>query len=127
VPASRTRLSEANSKRHCGLPRADLLPLAIKLLAIRAEVIEQAIDQELQEGVVIADDIDGKPCVFLASPHDAECGIAGQVRRLQSGTVPWPRIDADKAIPSVQRHLGVGLAQSQKGALRLALAPKMLV
>jgi exodeoxyribonuclease V alpha subunit len=92
-------LSEATSEGHCGLPRADLLPLAIKLLEIRAEVIEQAIEQELQEGVVIADDIDGKPCIFLAPLHHAERGIADQVRRLKSGTVAWPRIDAVKAIP----------------------------
>jgi exodeoxyribonuclease V alpha subunit len=120
-------LSEATSEGHCGLPRADLLPLAIKLLEIPAEIIEQAIDQELQEGIVIADDIDGKSCVFLAPLHHAERGIADQVRRLKSGTVAWPHIDAFKAVPWVEKHLGIALADSQKDALRLALASKMLV
>jgi exodeoxyribonuclease V alpha subunit len=120
-------LSEATSEGHCGLPRADLLPLANKLLEIRAEVIEQAIEQELQEGVVIADDIDGKPCIFLAPLHHAERGIADQVRRLKLGTVAWPRIDADRAIPWAEKHLGIALANSQKEALRLAFASKMLV
>ena len=40
---------------------------------------------------------------------------------------PWPAIDADKAIPWVERKTGLPLAESQRQALRLALASKVLV
>lgn len=47
-------LSEAVGEGHCGLPRSQLVSLAVKLLEIPQPIIEDAIDQELAEEVVIA-------------------------------------------------------------------------
>ena len=40
---------------------------------------------------------------------------------------PWPGIDAEKALPWIERRTGLTLAESQKTALRLALMTKVLV
>ena len=41
--------------------------------------------------------------------------------------MPWPRIDPEKALPWVEKQIGLGLAESQVTAIRLALASKVLV
>lgn len=120
-------LSEAAGDGHCGLPRSQLVSLAVKLLEIPQPIIEDAIDQELAEEVVIADTVDGVPSVFLAPLYHAERSIVSQVKRLASGSPPWSAFDADKAIPWVEKKLAIDLADSQKQAIRLALSSKLLV
>jgi len=120
-------LTEASAEGHCGLPHAELVQLAVKLLDIPAPIIEQAIRQELAEETVIADSVAGQPCVFLAQLYHAERAIAGHVARLRTGTLPWVQFDADQAIPWVEKKLAIELADSQKEAIRLALRSKLLV
>ena len=47
--------------------------------------------------------------------------------RLANGPLPWPWIDPDKALPWVEKHIGLALAESQIAAIRLALMSKVLV
>jgi exodeoxyribonuclease V alpha subunit len=47
--------------------------------------------------------------------------------RLANGTLPWPWIDPDKALPWVEQRIGLALAESQIAAIRLALTSKALV
>src|SRR6185436_20713438 len=91
------------------------------------ELIRTALDLELQEGTVIADRISETPCVFLACLHRAERTIAERLTRLASGKLPWPWIDPDKALPWVERRIGLALAERQVAAIRLALISKVLV
>jgi exodeoxyribonuclease V alpha subunit len=120
-------LAEASSQGHCGLPYTELVPLAVKLLQIPADVIEQAIAQEIADQIVIADTVEGQPCVFLVPLYQAERAIAGHIERLKVGTPAWPATDADKAIPWVEHKLDIALADSQKAAVRLALSSKLLI
>jgi exodeoxyribonuclease V alpha subunit len=65
--------------------------------------------------------------VFLAGLHRAERTIAERLTRLANGTLPWPWIDPDKALPWVAKRIGFNLAESQLSAIRLALTSKVLV
>src|SRR5437870_11193493 len=47
-------LTEAMDEGHCGLPTAQLIPLAGELLEVPPELISAALDLELSEGTVIA-------------------------------------------------------------------------
>jgi exodeoxyribonuclease V alpha subunit len=96
-------LAEAMDEGHCGLPAEELLPLTQKLLEVPAELVETALGLELQGGAVIADDLDGPRCVFLASLYRAEREIAAKLRTLALGKPLWPPIDADKATPGSSR------------------------
>src|SRR2546429_4907580 len=120
-------LTEAMDEGHCGLPNQELIPLAEKLLEVPPELICAALDLELQEGTVVADRVGETPCVFLAGLHRAERIIAERLMRLANGTLPWPWIDPDKALPWVEKHIGLALAKSQISAIRLALTSKVLV
>src|SRR5256885_2662162 len=120
-------LTEAMDDGHCGLPTEELLPLAEKLLEVRQQLVQTALDLELQEGAVVADRVGETPCVFLAGLHRAERTIAERMTRLANGALPWPWIDPDKALPWVEKHVGLALAESQVAAIRLALISKVLV
>jgi exodeoxyribonuclease V alpha subunit len=120
-------LAEAMDEGHCGLPAEKLLPLAQKLLEVPAELVETALALELQGGAVIADDLDGRRCVFLAGLYRAEREVAERLKTLALGKPPWPSIDADKAIPWVEQRTKLTLANSQREAIRVALSSKVLV
>src|SRR5947199_4114184 len=120
-------LTEAMDEGHCGLPTDELVPLAEKLLEVPPQLIRTALDLELQEGAVIADWVGETPCVFLAGLHRAERTIAARLTRLANGTLPWPWIDPDKALPWVEKRIGLALAESQVAAIRLALTAQHVV
>jgi exodeoxyribonuclease V alpha subunit len=44
--------------------------------------------------------------------------------RLANGTLPWPEIDSDKALPWAEKRIGLVLAESQITAIRLASYPR---
>ena len=120
-------LTEAMDEGHCGLPTDELIPLAEKLLEVPQQLIRTALELEVQEGTVVADQVGEKPCVFLAGLHRAERTIAERLMRLADGSLPWPLIDPEKALPWVEKHIGLALAESQVAAIRLALMSKLVV
>ncbi|MCY4467583.1 MAG: ATP-dependent RecD-like DNA helicase [Thiotrichales bacterium] len=120
-------LAEAMDDGHCGLPAEELLPMAEGLLDAPEDLVRRAIDEELAAGNVVADRVGESPCVFLVGLYRAEQGIADRMHRIASAPLPWPPIDADKALPWIERRIGLALAPSQSTAIRLALSSKVLV
>ncbi len=120
-------LTEAMDEGHCGLPVEELAPLAVELLDVPKELIQTAMDLELAEGTVIADTVGETSCVFLGGLYRSEQAIAERLRTLASGTLPWTRINPDKALPWIEQKTGLSLAPSQNDAIRLALMAKVLV
>jgi ATP-dependent exoDNAse (exonuclease V) alpha subunit len=107
-------------------PVAELTPLAEKLLDVPQALVHTALDLELADGTVIADRLADTDCVFLAGLHRAERAIADRLLTLNKGKLPWPRIDPEKAIPWIEQRTGLTLADSQKAAVAIALASKVL-
>jgi exodeoxyribonuclease V alpha subunit len=120
-------LTEAMDEGHCGLPTAELTPLAEKLLDVPQGLIRTALDLELADGTVIADRLGEIAGIFLASLYRAERTIAERLLTLNRGALPWPWIDAAKAIPWIERRIGLTLADTQKAAVAMALGSKVLV
>ena len=120
-------LTEAMDDGHCGLPLDELVPMAEQLLEIPASIVQEALDLELGAGEVVADEVDGRRCIFLAGLHRAERAIADRLRALREGALPWPGIDPAKAIPWVEGRAGITLAEGQRAALRFAVLSKVLV
>jgi exodeoxyribonuclease V alpha subunit len=120
-------LAEAMDDGHCGLPHEELLALTHELLQVSTELVDTALGLELQDGTVIADDLDERRCVFLTGLYRAERGIAEKLQALAARKPPWPWIDADKAIPWVEKRTNLALATSQIEAVSVALGSKVLV
>ena len=120
-------LTEAMDDGHCGLPTGELLPRAAELLEVPVELVRTAVELELADGHIVADEAANTPCIFLAGLYGAERGIAERLRRIADASLPWPPIDPDKALPWIEQRTGLTLARSQDAAVRLALASKVLV
>src|SRR5712691_5591155 len=120
-------LTEAMDEGHCGLPTEELTPLAVELLEVPEELIQTALDLELAERTVITDTVGERPCIFLAGLYRAEQVIAERMLLLANGTLPWPYIDPEKALPWIEQRTSLSLAESQVAAIRLALLSKVLV
>ena len=112
---------------HCGLPTAELVPVAEELLEVASDLVLTALSLELADGTVIADRVEETDCIFLAGLHRAERAVAERLRMLSLGPLPWPPIDAEKAMPWIEQRTGLTLAESQRAALELALRSKLLV
>ena len=108
-------LTEAMDEGHCGLPTDELVPLAENLLQVPQQLIRAALDLELLEGTVIADQVGETSCVFLAGLHRAERTIAERLTRLANGALPWPWIDPDKALPWVGSTSASPLPKPSRG------------
>lgn len=120
-------LAEATGNGHCGLPEKELIPLAVKLLEVQEELIQTAIKLEMTDGTVLSDTVSATPCIFLSELYHAEKGIADRLHDLMSGPLPWPDIDAGKALPWIEAKTGLTLAETQAEAIRLALRSKAMV
>ena len=120
-------LTEAMDNGHCALPVEEIAPLAVELLEVPKELVQTALDLELADGTVVADTVAGTPCIFLGGLYRAEKAIAERFLRIAGGKLPWPDIDAAKAVPWVERKIGLSLAPSQANAVRQALISKAFI
>src|SRR5205823_6193009 len=118
-------LQEFAEDGHCAGHQDELIDAAATLLEIPVEIIEQAVELECQEEHLIAEAIDGKPCMFLTPLHQAEVGVASHLLRLLQGDLPWGPIDPAKAIPWVEQRTGRTLSPSQHDAVAMVLHSKV--
>ena len=119
--------SEASGQGHCGLPYAELVPLAVKLLEIAPEIVEAGVAEEITQEVLVANIVDGRACVLLGSLWQAKCSTASLIERLKAGAGSLPSINTAKAIPWVEKPLSIPLAKSQQTAIRHAITSILLV
>ena len=120
-------LTAAVSEGHCGLPEDDLITSAEKLLEIPTNILRDALQLELQDETVVADKMADQRCIFLGHLWVAEKLIAERLKLLATGKPYWPEINADVAVPWIEKKLGVTLAESQREAVKKAIKSKVTV
>ena len=117
----------ATSEGHCALPLEKLKSAAVKLLAVPVETVEQAVSQMLTSGLLLLEEIEGEPLIFMPHLRKAEDGIATKVKRLATASVTYPKIDFEKAVAWCEKKTGKTLAPSQREALKTALTSRATV
>ncbi len=120
-------LQEFSSDGHCGVNQVELTDTASTLLDIPLSIIEQAILHELQAEHVIADTVEGNPCLFLTPLYRAEESVAASLARLQKGPPPWGPLDPERVIPWVEGRTSRTLAPSQREAVMTVLKSKVTI
>jgi exodeoxyribonuclease V alpha subunit len=65
-------LMETVAGGHCGLPEDQLLTRAEQLLEIPRPMLAEAASREVADSLVVADELDGRRCLFLAHLWHAE-------------------------------------------------------
>lgn len=120
-------LQQISSEGHCAATRERLIADSVNLLGISQQVIEVAIKEEIVNGGLVQDEINGVPCVYLAPLYRAENSVAFSVRRLIAGDLPWGSIGMAEASATAEELTDLALSASQQDALKLALCSKFLV
>ncbi|WP_027710096.1 ATP-dependent RecD-like DNA helicase [Zooshikella ganghwensis] len=120
-------LQEISGNGHCAAPFEELVLSGEKLLEIPDTVLRQAINEELVAENLVAQNIDGVPCVFLTPLFHAEQGVANHIHRLARGHTFWQGIDLTKAIPWVEQQNHIQLSASQQDAIRQVIHNKFCV
>ena len=123
----RQALEDVVAGGNCGFPGDELLARAQELLKIDLEPVQEALDSELESGGVVAGEVDGRACVFVPRLLRAEEESAARLLERCRVPAPWDPIDPDKALPWVERRLGLDLAPTQRGALTRALQGGLLI
>ncbi|MFM8231013.1 MAG: ATP-dependent RecD-like DNA helicase, partial [Chthoniobacterales bacterium] len=119
--------SEATGEGHTALPRTVLLDETAKLLSVDEDVVRGALEREIADGQLVAEDIAGEPVVFLPALRAAENVIAETVLRLAAQPPAYPALDFDKALAWVQERTKKVLSPSQQDALRRIIFSRLVV
>ncbi len=120
-------LEQAVSEGHCALPKRELLEKVTTLLEVDEGVVLEAYARHLQDERIFTESIAGEELTFLPHLRDSEEKIARQLHRLSIAGEPTPPIDAEKAIPWVEKKTGRKLSVSQREALVISLRSRAVV
>ncbi len=119
-------LCEATGEGHCALPADRLRDEAVRLLAIRAEIVTAALQRTLAAEELVREPVDGVDLIFLPHLRRAEEQVAARLLALR-GPALFPAIDVGKALVWAEQKTGKQLAPSQREAFQLALSHRALV
>jgi exodeoxyribonuclease V alpha subunit len=133
--ALRYVLQELSGEGHCGFPEEQVVERTALLTGIERDVIAAAVEHQRGEGEVVRETwswakgerAPQEPWLYWKPLFLAELGIARGLRELNGGTHPLPVIHVDAALAWVEKKMGIGLAPSQRDAIRQATISKVLV
>lgn len=117
----------SREKGHCGIPAADAVTEAVKLLGVEAALIEQTIASAVAGRVVIEEMLDGRRVLFEPSLHRAESRVAARLAALAGERPRWSKVDPAEAVAVAEEESGIGLDATQRRAIDLALRSKAVV
>ncbi len=121
-------LSEFADEGNCATPTDEAIAKAEKMLEIPKAVLEVAVEREILDGQIVADEISGRACLYLAALYYAEVGVVNSITRLlERDQPPWGEIDIERATAWVESENGLLLSQSQRNSLGIALTSKIVV
>jgi len=112
---------------HCAAEYPYLIETSASLLGMPADIIKDAIEEEIAEKKLILEKIDEVDCIFPVLLHEAECEVAEHLSRIFYGKRPWEKIEIHEAIDWVENHTGLQLAESQKNALVMVFSNKLSI
>ena len=101
--------------------------MTCELLGVPKRVVAKAIDEALERGDVAVSDVPKPGSIYPAELLGAEEGVATEIARLTSGSLPWDALDLDGGIAAAQAKLGFEFTPPQRNALVTALTSKVSV
>ena len=75
-------LGDAVEDGHCGLPIDEALERAGALLGVAAPHLAPVVDAQCASGELVADEVDGRTCLFSRGLYGAELYLAARLREL---------------------------------------------
>jgi exodeoxyribonuclease V alpha subunit len=112
---------------HCASEYGKLVEATYELLQVNQSVIKDAILLEVEAGNLVAEEINGEPCVYLAALYQAETSVAEELNRVRCGKIPWGKLNPEKVIPWAEKQTGLTLSESQATAVATVLRQKLAI
>jgi exodeoxyribonuclease V alpha subunit len=121
-------LQQATEEGHVYCPASQLTQQCCRLLELEDEgVVQQALQELIQEGGVVAESRGGERAIYLAPLHQAEEGVSRRLALLVKAPHLGPSIDIPRALEWIEAQEGLRLAPEQREALAKALSTKVLI
>jgi exodeoxyribonuclease V alpha subunit len=120
-------LSELVDDGHVYYPYKELKEKAAELLEVDQTILEIALTTLAQQDRVLIEESQEVRAVYLTPLYVAEVNVAKRLKTLIESPKQLLPIDMEKAIDWVQGANHIDLAETQKQALRKAIAGKVLV
>ena len=111
---------------HTYLPKAKLTAITSAYLGVDSDLFDEQYEYMYQCNMLIEDEIEGVPCVFLPLYHKAEGYIATRITRMLQTETKIPE-DIDFLIEKTEKELGISYAKMQKNAVKQALIQNVFI
>lgn len=111
---------------HTCVPRHSLLAPCMRLLACSEDDVEIAIDDALEQGSLVSEEVGGRECVFLPEPYREEQMIADKIKLLLR-VAPQAETLLASEISVFEDTFQIHLDARQREAIELAVGPGMFI
>lgn len=111
---------------HCFIPREKLAAVTAELINVEAGEAEASIDELIETGQIIYEEIAGCKACYLPEIYEAETDAAGQFAKMCRRKFSED-VDIPKLIARLERQQGIEYAPLQRQTLHLALENQLVV
>ncbi|MDO4218808.1 MAG: ATP-dependent RecD-like DNA helicase [Synergistaceae bacterium] len=132
-------LNEFVAQGHVFAPKEKLLVRTAELLGISADIVEEGLElARLEENVIVEDYINSdeeaneedkqiESAVYLPAFHYSEVKSAENLAALVASPFQMQFVNFEQYLPALEQDMGLTLAETQKEAIKTALASKVMV
>ena len=132
-------LNEFVLQGHVYAPKEKLIVRTAELLGVSPDIVEEGLElARLEENVIVedyvahdaADDTEGGECqtaVYLPAFHYSEVKSAENLAALVDSPFQTQFVDFEQYLPALEADMGLTLEETQREAIRTALASKVMV
>lgn len=111
---------------HTFLPRKKLISATAQLLNLGDESSERALNELLDQGEVVQDQIAGQEACYLAELYAAECYVSMRLAEMSAAEL-LPPYNIDSIIDRIQSEQKIVYAAQQEEAIRLASTRQVML
>ncbi len=111
---------------HVFLPRDRLLSAATKLLRLKQDGLEQALESLLNQGDLVQEEVAGQTACYLAEMYQAEVYVAVRLQEMAAQEYQPPE-QLEELIRRIQTAQGIDYAPQQEQAVRMAASRQVML
>ena len=111
---------------HTFLPRHKLIAATAQLLNLGSGCAEQALDELLDQGEIVQEQIAGQEACYLAELYAAECYVSFRLAEMSAAELIPPH-NIDSIIDRIQKEQNIRYAAQQEDAVRLAASRQVML
>lgn len=111
---------------HCFIPKEKLAAVTAELIGVSHEDALESIDELIETGQLMFEEVAGCEACYLPELYEAECGTAERLAGMASGKF-CDKLDVSALIASLEEKLGIRYAPFQCRSIELALENQILV